>query len=175
MVNRFLNHNSRTILFPDMWFLQKVRKPLLVSYSSKKVRMNELNYCQNPQNLIFGPFLDFFGSPDTTGLFFQKLGFVILLNWWLSNFIQKNQKKLMSQFWHLGVAKERTNMTNFLNYYLVAPWPSLGHFRGNSLTNPMLITAFLIRWFDSTVTGSLVARLGPKAQTGHLPILNVTP
>ena len=29
----------------------------------------------------------------------------------------------------------------FFNCYLAAPWPTLGHYRGDSLTHPMLITA----------------------------------
>ena len=47
----------------------------------------------------------------------------------------------------------------FFNCYLAAPRPTLGHYRGDSLTHPMLITAFYI--FDPRVTGSLVTRLGP--------------
>ena len=47
----------------------------------------------------------------------------------------------------------------FFNCYLAAPRPNLGHYRGDSLTHPMLITAFYN--FDPKVTGSLVARLGP--------------
>ena len=43
--------------------------------------------------------------------------------------------------------------------YLAAPRPTLGHYRGESLTHPMLITAFYI--FDPKVTGSLVTRLVP--------------
>ena len=31
----------------------------------------------------------------------------------------------------------------FFNYYLAAPRPTLGLYRGDSLTHPMLITAFL--------------------------------
>ena len=31
----------------------------------------------------------------------------------------------------------------FFNCYLVAPWPALGHYRGDSLTHLMLITAVL--------------------------------
>ena len=50
----------------------------------------------------------------------------------------------------------------FFNCYLAAPRPTLGHYRGDSLTHPMLITAYYI--FDSGVTGSLVARLGPSAR-----------
>ena len=45
------------------------------------------------------------------------------------------------------------------NCCLVAPRPTSGHYRGDNLTHPMLITAFYI--FDPRVTGSLVARLGP--------------
>ena len=32
----------------------------------------------------------------------------------------------------------------FFNCYLAVPRPALGHFRGDSLPNPMLITAFLL-------------------------------
>ena len=31
---------------------------------------------------------------------------------------------------------------SFFNCYLAVPWPTLGHCRGDSLTNPILITAF---------------------------------
>ena len=31
----------------------------------------------------------------------------------------------------------------FFNYYLAAPRPTSGHYLGDSLTNPMLIAAFL--------------------------------
>ena len=31
----------------------------------------------------------------------------------------------------------------FFNYYLAAPRPTSGHYRGDSLTHPMLITAFV--------------------------------
>ena len=50
----------------------------------------------------------------------------------------------------------------FFHYYLANPGPTLGHYRGDSLTHPMLITAFYI--FDPKVTGSLVPRLGPEAR-----------
>ena len=53
----------------------------------------------------------------------------------------------------------KTNFGLFFNYYLAAPRPTLGHYRGDSFTHPMLITAFYI--FGPKVTGSLVARLGP--------------
>ena len=44
----------------------------------------------------------------------------------------------------------------FFNCYLAAPRPILGYYRGDSLTHPMLMTAFYI--FDPKITGSLVAR-----------------
>ena len=47
----------------------------------------------------------------------------------------------------------------FFNCYLAVPRPTLGHYRGDSLTHPMLITAFYM--FDPKVTESLVTRLGP--------------
>ena len=33
---------------------------------------------------------------------------------------------------------------NFFNCYLAAPWPTLGHSQGDSLTDPMLIIAFCL-------------------------------
>ena len=47
----------------------------------------------------------------------------------------------------------------FSNCYLAVPRSTLGHYWRDSLTHPMLITAFYI--FDPKVTESLLARLGP--------------
>ena len=47
----------------------------------------------------------------------------------------------------------------FFNCYLAAPRPTSGHYRGDSLTHPMLITAFYI--LNPRVTRSLVVRLDP--------------
>ena len=46
------------------------------------------------------------------------------------------------------------------NYYLAAPWLTLGHSQEDSLNSPMLITGFL-NYFNLKVTRSLVMRLGP--------------
>ena len=45
---------------------------------------------------------------------------------------------------------ERLSIFNglFFNCYLAAPRPTLGHYRGGSLTQPMLITAFLLFWTE---------------------------
>ena len=55
----------------------------------------------------------------------------------------------------------------FFNCYLTAPRPTLGHYRGDSLTHPMLITAFFYI-FDPKVTGSLVARVGSLSPAERL-------
>ena len=34
----------------------------------------------------------------------------------------------------------------FFNLYLAAPLPTLAHYRGDSLTHPMLITTFHLAW-----------------------------
>ena len=39
--------------------------------------------------------------------------------------------------------KEKKNKTILLSYYLAAPWPTLDHYQGDSLTYWMLITVFL--------------------------------
>ena len=43
----------------------------------------------------------------------------------------------------LDVAHPRGRFFFFFNYYLAAPRPTSGHYRGDSLTHPMLITAFV--------------------------------
>ena len=40
------------------------------------------------------------------------------------------------------IFQTRFQTTFFFNCYLAFPWPTLGHSRGDSLTNPMLITSF---------------------------------
>ena len=62
---------------------------------------------------------------------------------------------------------------HFFNCYLAAPRPILGHCRGGSFTNPMLITAF--SYFDLKVTGNLVTRLGLKARPSTQWDLNREP
>ena len=63
------------------------------------------------------------------------------LNYWI--FTQNNQKiTCMSEMF--------SELQNFLNCYLAAPRPTLGHYRGNSLTYSMLTTAFYI--YDPKVT-----------------------
>ena len=50
----------------------------------------------------------------------------------------------------------------FFIYYLAALRSALGHHRGDSFTNPMLITALRVDSnFDPKVIRSLVVRLGP--------------
>ena len=51
-----------------------------------------------------------------------------------------------------------TKKVFFISCYLAGPQSILGHYQGDSLNHPMLITAFYI--FDPKVTGSLVTRLG---------------
>ena len=38
---------------------------------------------------------------------------------------------------------------SFIIFNLAAPWPTLGHYRVDSLTNSMLFTAFYLFWPDS--------------------------
>ena len=59
-------------------------------------------------------------------------------------------------------------------YYLTlpslpAPRQALGHYRGDSLTNTILITAFL--QFDLKVTGILVTELGSQCCTAWHNVL----
>ena len=67
---------------------------------------------------------------------------------------------LHSDFQFFTIHNSKLVFLFFFNCYLAAPRPTLGHYRGDSLTHPMLITAFFYI-FDLKVTGSLVTRLGP--------------
>ena len=60
---------------------------------------------------------------------------------------------------NINQQKRGTIFSGFFNFYLAAPWLTLGHSQGDSLTNSMLSTAFFIH-FDLKVTGSFVTRLG---------------
>ena len=114
----FLDHKSRTRFFSNVWFLKKVKRPLVLSYSSKKVQMNGLDFCQNPKNLIFGPFLGLFGPSWPDGTFSSKSGLVTFLTLWLSNFMQKIRKKLISIFWHLGLRTDgQKDGTKFIGHF----------------------------------------------------------
>ena len=42
------------------------------------------------------------------------------------------------------IQKHSPRLFLFFNYYLAAPRPTLGHCQVDTLTNPMLITAFLL-------------------------------
>ena len=53
-----------------------------------------------------------------------------------------------------------------INFFLTAVCLPLGHHRGDSLTHPMLITAFYI--FDPKVIGSLVTRFGSLSPAERL-------
>ena len=66
---------------------------------------------------------------------------------------------LHSDFQFFTIHNSKLVFLFFFNCYLAAPWPTLGHYRGDSLTHLMLITVFCI--FDPRVTGSRVMRLGP--------------
>ena len=60
---------------------------------------------------------------------------------------------------HLLFCNHKPDFEDFSILFLTAPWPTLSHYRGDSLTQPMLITAFyILNW---NVTRSLGRRLGP--------------
>ena len=78
LVYRFLDHNSKIRFFPDMQFSQKGRRPLALSYSSKKVHMNGFDFFQT-QKPRFGSFEDFFAAPNPSRLFVKKLAPLLFL------------------------------------------------------------------------------------------------
>ena len=108
LISRFLDHYSRTRFFPNMWFLQKVRILAVLSCSSKK-GFNELDFCENPQNIIFGLF--FFLTSRAlltpTIIFFQKSDFITFLSLWLTSW--KKSEKTDDPILRSCVAKEPTD------------------------------------------------------------------
>ena len=50
-----------------------------------------------------------------------------------------HKKQLLSMYFQSG----GDPFSIFLNCYLASPWPTLGHYRGGSLTGPMLITCVI--------------------------------
>ena len=57
LVQRILDYDSISRFFPNMSFLQKVRRPIA---HSKKVHTYGFHFCQNAGTLIFRAFLVFF-------------------------------------------------------------------------------------------------------------------
>ena len=88
LVQRILDYDSISRFFPNMSFLQKVRRPIA---HSKKVHTYGFHFCQNAGTLIFRAFLGFF-SLLTCSNFFQKSGSITCLILWLSNLMQKIRK-----------------------------------------------------------------------------------
>ena len=94
------------MIFPDMRSLQKVTRPLLLSYSSKKSTYNWVNFHQNLKKLNFGALL----TPSVT--FLQKLGFLNFLTLWLPNFMQKTGVDLTFQKWFLSFPNKNNCQTD---------------------------------------------------------------
>ena len=62
---------------------------------------------------------------------------------------------------------------DFFNYCIAAPWPTLGHCQGGSITNPVLITG-LDSWFNPEVTGILVRRMHVDQSILHFFLLSLS-
>ena len=106
LIYRFLDHYSRNRFFPNIWFLQKVRIPAVLSCSSKK-GFNELDFCENPQNIIFGLFFWHLGPSWPSPYFFQKSDFITFLSLWLTSW--KKSEKTDDPILRSCVAKEPTD------------------------------------------------------------------
>ena len=61
----------------------------------------------------------------------------------IGRLIKSLSKKMFCQITILIIVKLLITLFVFFNCYLAAPRPTSGHYRGDSLTHPMLITAFL--------------------------------
>ena len=94
-LNSFMRYNSSKN--PGFW--------LVCGFWDHKSRIRFF-----PDMPFFTPFLGLFGPSWPNKTFLQKLDLVIFLTVWLSNFVQKNQQKLMSQFWDFGFQKDEKQM-----------------------------------------------------------------
>ena len=94
LIYRFLDHYSRNRFFPNIWFLQKVRIPAVLSCSSKK-GFNELDFCENPQNIIFGLFFWHLGPSWPSPYFFSKIG-LYHFSFFMTNVLKKIRKNWWS-------------------------------------------------------------------------------
>ena len=47
-----LYHNSSTSVFSEMHFWQRMSRPLVLSYSNKRVHINGIQFCLNPKHLL---------------------------------------------------------------------------------------------------------------------------
>ena len=106
---------------------------------------------------------------------------VPFLHVWVSgNLWCKNNFQEVS-FRNIFFQKTWNIIYHFLNCYLVAPWPTLDHSQGSSLTNSLLITAFLTISTRSSQTAlwrGWVPKPGWASSglwTGSLPILTTMP
>ena len=110
----------------------------------------------------------------------------ILCNWkikfcWRTDQVVLPCEQTLNRMINFDKVTELLIFLVFFNCYLTVRWPSFGHSQGDSLTNPMLITAFVQVWPKGhreprNEVGSLSSTdrlLG--VWTGNLPILIGTP
>ena len=83
-----------------MQFLQKVRRPLALSYSGEKLHTNG---CQNPENFIFWAMFGAFWAlwHDLPFLKNQASSLFLLYDYLISG--KKSGKKLMTLFWGIAL------------------------------------------------------------------------
>ena len=146
LVRRFLAHNSRTIFFPDLWFLQKVRGPLVLSYSSKKRTYEWIWLFSNPslQNLVFA---------FSSSLF-------LFYNYLTSS---KKSEKYDQQILGSCFANERTNKAKFMDTspsadVLNTRWSSFIYV-WNRILDQGANNIFFIPWYSIRVASSYINRL----------------
>ena len=77
--------------------------------------------------------------------------------------LKSSQEKFVKQVGQLKPANHLLSRSHYLLFsffcYLASPWPSLGHYRGGSLTHPMSIIASCLFLIQRTPRAS--QRLGP--------------
>ena len=96
---RLLDCNPRTRFFPDIRFVQKVRKPLILLYSSKKGRSEWVmsKWTVKTQTLttfFWCHFWDFWGFPDLP-IFFPKIEFCHISCFMFVSLKGKRSEKIM--------------------------------------------------------------------------------
>ena len=130
------------MIFPDMWSLQKITRPLLLSYSSKKSTYNWIKFSSKLKKLILGP-----SWPQVT--FLQKLGFLNFLTLWLPNFMQKTGFDLTFKKWFLSFPNKNNCQTDLNVGHYGWPRKNIFHSRSPKMVLNNISFIFLSYWTTS--------------------------
>ena len=95
------DHNSRSRFFPDMWFLQKIRGPLVISCSSKTNTYEWIRLLSKPLIPHFWTIFGTFGGCPNQSVLVSEIGLPQFSYFTTIWFHAQNQKILMILIPHI--------------------------------------------------------------------------